>query len=108
MRDSMPSTHYLFLRIIAMVGQSTEPMTVSDLAKGLKTLCEVVAQCIALHLHLERKAVPELLLPPPADYWVPAHTDVITPEMLRPQQAGRMLAVEKVLQDALGDGHWQR
>jgi hypothetical protein len=65
-----PSTHHLFLRIIAAVQQSSTPMTVSDLAKALKTPGEVIAQCIALHLYLERKLVAELPIPPPADYWV--------------------------------------
>jgi hypothetical protein len=108
MRHDTPPTHYLFLRIIAMVGQSAKAMTVADLATALKTSCEVVAQCIALHLHLERKIVPELLLPTPADYWVPGETEVITSSMLRPAEAGRMLAVEKVMEDFLGEGRWQR
>jgi hypothetical protein len=99
-----PSTHYLFLRIVAAVGQSSAPMTVSDLGRTLKADRGVIAQCIALHLYLERKRVAELPIPPPADYWVPKVTDVITPKMLRPRQVGRMRAVEAAIKEALGGG----
>jgi hypothetical protein len=103
MREQHTSpTHYLFLRIVAVVGQSSEPVTVNGLANALKTPAEVVAQCIALHLYFEKKRVAELPMPLPVDYWVPSSNDVITSKMLRPKQTGRMLAVEKVIQDALG------
>jgi hypothetical protein len=105
MRD-VSNTHYLFLRIVALVGTSTESMTVSSLAKSLGQPTDVVAQCIALHLYFERKRVAELPMPLPVDYWVPNPTDVITSQMLRPKQAGRMLAVEKVLHDVLGGDLW--
>jgi hypothetical protein len=97
-----PSTHYLFLRIIAAVGQSSAPMTVSDLGKALNADPRTIAQCVALHLYLERKRVPEMSLPPPVDYWVPGDNDVISPELLRPERAGRMLAVDAAIRDALG------
>ena len=96
-----PPTHYLFLRIVAAVGQSSKRMTVGDLAQVLKTPVKVVTQCIALHLYADRKQVAQLPLPLPADYWVPNETDVITKKMLQPKQAGRMLAVEQVIRDAL-------
>jgi hypothetical protein len=95
-------THYLFLRIVAIVGQSSKSVTVNDLAKTLRTPAEVIAQCIALHLYMERKRVAELPLPPPADYWVPADCDVISPDLLRPKSTGRMLAVDAAIRDALG------
>ena len=100
-RRDTPPTHYLFLRIFAAVGQSSKRMTVSDLAQVLKTPVKVVAQCIALHLYAQRKPAAQLPLPLPADYWVPSETDVITKKMLQPKQAGRMLAVEQVIRDAL-------
>jgi hypothetical protein len=99
-QDTHP-THYLFLRIVAAVGQSPKPMTVGDLGKVLKMPPTVVAQCIALHLYVERKSVAQLPRPLPADYWVPCETDVITKKMLQPKQAGRMLAVEQVIREAL-------
>lgn len=64
-------THYLFLRFIAAVGQAPRPMTVNELGKVLETSPDVIAQCIALHLYLERKRVEEMPIAPPADYWVP-------------------------------------
>jgi hypothetical protein len=100
-QQDTPQTHYLFLRIVAAVGQSSKPMTVGDLAKALKMPAMVVAQCIALHLYIERKPVAQLPMPLPADYWVPGQTDVITKKMLQPKQAGRMLAVEQVIREAL-------
>jgi hypothetical protein len=100
-----PPTHYLFLRIIAMVGQSTKPMTVDDLSKALNTPSDVVAQCIALHVYSEKQEGAQLSMPL-ADYWVPTGARVITSQMLRPKQAGRMLAVEKVMHDVLGGDCW--
>ena len=102
MPQQTTSTHYLFLRIIAAVGQSSAPMTVRDLGSALNADPRVIAQCIALHLYMERKRVTELPLPPPIDYWVPADKDVISPELLRPEGAGRMFAVDAAIRDALG------
>jgi hypothetical protein len=90
-------THYLFLRIIAAVAQSSTPMTVAALAKALDTDPDVIAHCIGLHLYLERKQVTEMPLPPPADYRVPALADVISGELLQPRLAGRMMAVETAI-----------
>jgi hypothetical protein len=101
-----PPTHYLFLRIIALVGQSTKPMTVDDLSKALNIPSDDVAQCIALHSYFEKERVAELPMPLPVDYWVPTGAEVITSQMLRPKQAGRMLAVERVLRDVLGSNRW--
>jgi hypothetical protein len=97
-----PKTHYLFLRIIAVVSQSKKPMTVTDIAGALKTHPDVIAHCIGLHLYLGRKRSAEMTIPPPADYWAPAATRVITRELLEPKRTGRMLAVEKALRSALG------
>jgi hypothetical protein len=96
-----PKTRHLFLRIIAAVLQSPNPMTVDDLGVALTTSPDVIAHCIGLHLFLEQKRAGELTLPPPVDYWVPKATDVITKEMLQPRQAGRMVAVEAALRSAM-------
>jgi hypothetical protein len=97
-----PKTHHLFLRIVAMVSQSTNPMTVADIGKALQLPADVVAQCIGLHLYLKRKRVIEIPIPPPADYWAPKVTDVISRDLLEPKRAGRMLAVEAAIRGALG------
>jgi hypothetical protein len=83
-----PGTHYLFLRIIAVVSQSTKPMTVADIGKALQLPADVVAQCIGLHLYLEGKRVNEMTIPPPADYWVPNVGDMISRELLEPKRPG--------------------
>jgi hypothetical protein len=97
-----PKSHYLFLRIIAVVSQSKKPMTVTDIAAALEAHPDVIAHCIGLQLYLQRKRTTEMSIPPPPDYWAPAANDVITRELLEPKRAGRMLAVEKVLRTALG------
>jgi hypothetical protein len=91
MPDRTPPTHYLFLRIIGVLGQSTKPM-IEDLSTALNTPSDVVAQCIALHLYFEKQRVAQVPMPLPVDYWVPTGADVITSQMLRPKQARRMLA----------------
>jgi hypothetical protein len=95
-------TPYLFLRIIAAVGISRQPMTVADLAKELRTAPEIIGQCIALHLYAERKRTTEVPLPFPSDFWVPESSTRITSRMLRPRSAGRILAVEAAIRDAMG------
>jgi hypothetical protein len=97
-----PKTHYLFLRIIAVVSQSAAPMTVADIGKALGLPADVVAQCIGLHLYLERRQVAKIAIPPPADYWVPQSTDVISRDLLDPKRAGRVLAVEAAKSGSLG------
>jgi hypothetical protein len=99
-----PKTHYLFLRIIAVVSQSTKPMTVIDIGKALQLPADVIAQCVGLHLYLERKRVAEMTIPPPADYWVPKTNDVISRDLLEPKRAGRVLAVDAAIRGALGTG----
>ena len=99
-----PKTHYLFLRIIAIVSQSSRKMTVADIARALSTPADVVAQCIGLHLYLEKKQVSELTIPPPTDYWAPRSTDVIGRDLLEPKRAGRVLAVEAARRGTLGAG----
>jgi hypothetical protein len=86
MPQQTSTTHSLFLRIIATVAQSDEPMTVLDLARVRDMSADFIAQCIALHLYLERRRVAEMPIPPPVDYWVPKPTDVITRELLEPRQ----------------------
>ena len=79
-------------------------MTVADIGKALELPADVVAQCIGLHLFLERKRVGEMTIPPPADYRVPNIDDVISREMLEPKRLGRVLAVDAALRGALGAG----
>lgn len=86
-----PKTHHLFLRVVAMVSQSTKPMTVADIGKALGLPADVVAQCVGLHLFLESKCVGEMMIPPPADYRVPKIDDVISRKMLEPKRLGRVL-----------------
>jgi hypothetical protein len=74
----------------------------ADIAGALETRPDVIAHCIGLHAYLGRKRTTEMTIPPPADYWAPAATNVITRELLEPRRAGRMLAVEKALWTALG------
>ena len=100
-RQLTSSTHYLFLRIIAAVAEAPRPPTVEELSRELNTSPEIIAQCIALHLYMERKKSEDMVLPPPSDYWIPAADDVITRTMLRPKQAGRMHAVETAIGEAL-------
>jgi hypothetical protein len=71
-------------------------MTVADIARVLRTSADVIAHCIGLHLYLEGKRREGLTIPPPVDYCVPKTTDVITKELLMPQRAGRMIAVEAI------------
>jgi hypothetical protein len=96
-------SHYLFLRIIALVSQSTKSLTVAEIAETLKTSADTVSHCIGLHLYFERKLVGEMTIPPPIDYWAPAATDVIGPELLDPRRAGRMFAVETAMRTALAE-----
>ena len=99
-----PRTHYLFLRLISLVSQSSAPLTVADLGRVLDIPSEVIAQCIALHLYLERKQVEELPIPPPADYWVPKVADVITRNMLQPDPAGDMPVIDAAIRAAISPG----
>jgi hypothetical protein len=99
-----PKTHYLHLRIIAVVAQSTKPMTVADVSSALEVPADIVAQCIGLHLYLERKRVSQLTIPPPADYWIPKAGDVISRDLLEPKRVGRVLAVDAAIRGALGTG----
>ena len=49
MRD-VSNTHYLFLRVIALVATSSKPITVNDLAKSLGQPADAVAQAVPLDL----------------------------------------------------------
>jgi hypothetical protein len=95
------STHCLFLRIIATVGQSSKPTTVADIATALDAPADVIAHCIALHEYLERRRAAELPIPPPVDHLAPRATDVITPNMLRPKQIGSMQVFDSALNAVL-------
>jgi hypothetical protein len=88
-RQLTSSTHYLFLRIIAAVAEAPRPPTVEELSRELNTSPEIIAQCIALHLYMERKKSEDMVLPPPSDYWVPAADDVITPHDAEAQASGK-------------------
>jgi hypothetical protein len=92
------------LRIVA-ADNLTGQMTPVELGQALDTSPAVVAQCIALHLYLERKRVAEMPIPPPVDYWVPKPTDMISRELLEPRHAGEMGAVDAALKQALGSSH---
>ena len=65
---------------------------------------DVIAQCIGLHLYLERKRAAEMTIPPPADYWVPKTSDVIRRELLEPKRVGRLLEIHAAIRGALGIG----
>jgi hypothetical protein len=104
MPDQTSPTHQLFLRIIGAVNL-TGPMTPVQLGQALDTSPTIIAQCIALHLYLERRRVAEMPIPPPVDYWVPKATDQITRELLEPRHAGAMPTVEAALKQALGSDY---
>ena len=99
---SPPDTLYLFLRIIATVGSSPCPLTVNELAKQFKVAPGVIAGCIARHVYLEWMQVKDVPSPPPPEYWVPAATDPITSDMLRPDRTRSLFTVEAAIRDALG------
>ena len=94
-------THELFRRIIATVVRTTRPMTVDDVAGALDAPVAVIAHCIGLHVYMERRQV--MTIPPPADYWLPLATEVISHEMLEPERAGRMKAAEAALRAVLAE-----
>jgi hypothetical protein len=96
-----PQTHYLFLRIIAVVSRSSSPLTVVDLGKALDLPPQLVAHCIALHLYLARTRARELPIPPPVDYWVPSPSDTISRNMLEPREAGEMPIAQMAISAAL-------
>ena len=101
-RSSTSATNYLFLRIVAMVGASPRPLTVDDLSRRLKQPPGVIAGCIARHVYLEWTHADHIPSPPPPEYWVPAATDPITSDMLRPDRTSNMFTVEEMMRDALG------
>jgi hypothetical protein len=103
MPQQSSSTHYPFLRIIAAVSQSRASMTTVDLGRVLDTPPDVIAQCIALHLYLERKRIEEIPIPLPVDYWVPQATEVISRTLLEPKRAGQMPGVDATLTAVLGN-----
>ena len=98
---SSPDTLYLFLRIIAAVGTSPRPLTVNELAKQFKVPPGVIAGCIARHVYLEWRRVEDVPSPPPPEYWVPAATDPITSDMLRPHRTQSLFTLEAAMRDAL-------
>ncbi len=98
-RYASKTTQHLVLRIMAAVVQSPRPMTVADLAEALDTSPDLIAQCIALHLYLERKQA-AVSLAPAGDYSVPGPGAVITSELLKPSRGGTM-AAETAMRNAL-------
>jgi hypothetical protein len=90
------------LRIVALVGMSPRLLTVNELSQQLKVPPEVVAGCIARHVYLEWTGSDHVPLPQPPEYWVPAATDSITSEMLRPDRTRSMFTVEEAMREALG------
>ena len=96
-------SHYLFLRIVAIVAQSSKPLTIAEIADILDMPAVTVAHCIGLHLYFEGKQLSEVTVPPPLDYWAPSVSDVIDRELLNPKRAGRMLAVESAMRKALAE-----
>ena len=69
-------------------------MTVAEIGKTqCNCLTDIVAQCIGLHLHLERKRAR-----------VPKAIDVISCDLLDPKRAGRVLAVDAAIRAALAVG----
>src|SRR5262245_31339198 len=95
------ATNYLFLRVIATVGASRLPLTVNDLSRRLKQPPGVIAGCIARHVYLEWTRADRVPSPPPPEYWVPAATDPITSDMLRPDRTRSLFTVEEAMRDAL-------
>ena len=93
-------THYLFLRIFAVVGQARRPISVEQIAGKLNVAPDVVAHCIGLHLYLDRTHQERLTLPVAADYWVPDPSQPISRELLDPKSAGAMAIVDAVLKRA--------
>ena len=80
-----PKTHYLFLQIITTVTQSAHGgMSVREIAEALQMDPDVVAHCIALHLHLERQTPQAMTIPLPEGYWVPEPDEIIDRVVLEP------------------------
>ena len=80
-----PKTHYLFLQIITTVTESARGgMSVREIAETLQTDPDVVAHCIALHVHLERQTPRAMTLPLPEGYWVPEPDEIIDEVVLEP------------------------
>ena len=88
--EAKPSgTHYLFLLIVATVSRHPAGMSIREIADVLGYAPAIVAQCIALHLYLERQERAEMPIPPPREYVVPGPEDIITPGMLAPFKGRR-------------------
>jgi hypothetical protein len=80
-----PNTHYLFFQIITTVtGSACGSLSVRDIAEALQTNPDVVAHCIALHVHLERQTPRAVTIPLPLGYWVPEPDEIIDQVVLEP------------------------
>ena len=64
-------SHYLFVRIVAVVLKSEKPLTVAEIADILEAQAVTVAHCVGLHLYFEDNRIGELTIPPPFDYRLP-------------------------------------
>jgi hypothetical protein len=84
-RAHTPKTHHLFLRIVILVARGpADGMSVRQIAQELGVEPIVVAACIGLHVHLERRRSQVVPLPLPKDYWVPTEDELITSADLEP------------------------
>ncbi len=80
-----PKTHYLFVQIVATVGLNGRGgMSVREIAGELKMAPDIVAHCIALHVHLERQTCLAMPIPLPKGYWVPEPDEIIDRVVLEP------------------------
>jgi hypothetical protein len=59
-------------------------MSVQAIGEVLGYRPDIIAQCIALHLYLERQNNEGMPIPPPREYVVPDPEDIITQGMLAP------------------------
>lgn len=83
-----PKTHYLFLEIVATVAQADGGgMSVRDIAKSLSLDPDVIAHCIALHVHLERQSNRPMPIPLPDGYWIPSADEMIDRVILEPPRS---------------------
>jgi hypothetical protein len=96
-------SHFLFVRIAAIVLNSEKRLTVAEIADILEMQAVTVAHCIGLHLYFEDNHIGELTIPPPVDYRAPHATDVIDRELFSPKRVEAMGAVEAAMAKALAE-----
>jgi hypothetical protein len=96
-------SHFLFVRIAAIVLNSEKRLTVAEIADILELQAVTVAHCIGLQLYFEGNQIGELTIPPPIDYRAPHATDVIDRELFNPKRVESMVAVEAAVAKALAE-----